>query len=275
MESTAGTLFVVVGVDGSPSSETALSWAVRAAARRSLPLRVVHVPSPEAHAVAWGRDLVDARMLRAREAQVRAEGVVQAGDPVRVLSDQAGDAALVVLGAIGQSGPRHLRLGSVADHLIQQARCPVIVTPQAPCTTDRRVVVGLDASGGSERALTFAFEEASLQGMDLTIVIARGDADVSRADASDEPGPTDGGLGPYTDDLQLLRQTYPSVVVNSESQAGNAVRVLVEHARDAELLVVGARRHEGVPGIDHASVSHAVLLHAACAVAIVHDWTTS
>src|SRR3954453_3686861 len=116
MQAPEGSLFVGGGADGSASSEAALTWGVEAALRRSLPLRVVHVEAAGPDAGTRGRDLVDA--LLGRAAQVRAEGVVQPGDPVRVLTDQAGSAALVVVGAIGKSGPRHLRLGSVADHLI-------------------------------------------------------------------------------------------------------------------------------------------------------------
>jgi nucleotide-binding universal stress UspA family protein len=270
MESPEGSLFVVVGVDGSASSEAALSWGVAAALRRSLPLRVVHVESADADAGARGRALVDALLQRAAQAQVSAEGVVQAGDPVRVLSEQAGMAALVVVGAIGKSGPRHLRLGSVADHLIQQARCPVVVTPEAPSpAADHRVVVGLDGTGGSERALTFAFEEASLRELSLTIVIARPEADDGREDARTELSATDAEFDAY--DLHVLRKAHPSVRVSGEIRAGNAVQVLLEHARDADLLVVGARAHEGLPGLDHASVSHAVLLHASCPVAVVRD----
>jgi nucleotide-binding universal stress UspA family protein len=272
MQGAPGALRVVVGFDGSASSEAALSWGLRAALRRSLPLRVVRVVPSEPDDASQGQDLVSAQLRRAAEAHVPAEGVVLAGDPVRVLPDQTADAALVVVGAIGRSGPARLRLGSVADHLIQQARCPVIVTPDAPeATTGAQVVVGLDVTGGSARALTFAFEEASLRGAGLTIVIARPDADGSGTEAGDESDLSDSGLAPYAEELRLLRATYPSVTVSSEIEAGNAVLVLLEHARDADLLVVGARRHEGVAGLDHASVSHAVLLHSSCPVAIVHD----
>ncbi len=133
-EATQKPLFVVVGVDGSRSSEAALSWGIRAAQRRRLPLRVVYVESVDLPNSS-GKDLVGAHLRRAAGAHVRAQGVVQSGDPVQVLPEQAHDAALVVVGAIGQAGPRHLRLGSVADHLIQQARCPVIVTPDPANTT--------------------------------------------------------------------------------------------------------------------------------------------
>jgi nucleotide-binding universal stress UspA family protein len=270
MQTPEGSLFVVVGADGSASSEAALTWGVEAALRRSLPLRVVHVEAAGPDAGTRGRDLVDALLRRAAQAQVRAEGVVQPGDPVRVLIDQAGSAALVVVGAIGKSGPRHLRLGSVADHLIQQARCPVVVTPEAPNpAADHRVVVGLDGTGGSEHALTFAFEEASLRGVSLTIVIARAEADDSGADAKVELGATDARFGAY--DLTVLRKAHPIVRVSGEIRAGNPVQLLLEHARDAELLVVGARAHAGLPGLDHASVSHAVILHASCPVAVVRD----
>jgi nucleotide-binding universal stress UspA family protein len=272
MEGAQELRFVVVGFDGSASSEAALSWAIDDALRRQLPLRVVHVESAAAQNDSAGRELVDAHVRRAIDAGVRAEAVVQAGDPTQVLLEQARDAALVVVGAIGRAGPQRLRLGTVADRLIQRAGCPVVVTPESRnVPAGGPVVVGLDATGGSSRALAFAFEEAALSGLSLITVTAQPDADLSPAP---ESGPPDLGgtrIDTHDHDLQMLQHAYPSVIVSSRVAPGGAVRILLEQGRDADLLVVGARRHDAVVGLSDASVSHALLLDATSPVAIVRD----
>ena len=53
------------------------------------------------------------------------------------------------------------------------------------------------------------------------------------------------------------------------SVRGEPVQVLVEAGRDAGLLVVGTS--PDAAGLAHTSVSRAVLLHATCPVAVVHD----
>lgn len=46
---------IVVGVDGSPSSDLALGWAVEEATRRALPLHIIH-------AFSYGYPMTDAGM---------------------------------------------------------------------------------------------------------------------------------------------------------------------------------------------------------------------
>jgi nucleotide-binding universal stress UspA family protein len=178
---------------------------------------------------------------------------------------------------VRQAGTRQLRLGSVADQLIQQANCPIIVAREAQNPVPgSRVVVGVDTSGGSSRALTFAFEEASLRGLPLLVVIARPELNADRAVGSGTAGSDlrrlrEAGIHARREELVQLQKTHPDVVVSSEVDRTGAVMALIAHSHDAELLVVGARHHDGVLGLTYSSVSHAVLLHASCTVAVIHD----
>lgn len=63
-------------------------------------------------------------------------------------------------------------------------------------------------------------------------------------------------------------EKYPDVDVRTEVTEGPAARELVNSSRSARLLVVGTRGHGGLAGMLLGSVSHAVLRHAFCPVAI-------
>ena len=128
---------IVVGVDGSLSSQQALRWAARQA---RLTGGVVHAVSvwdyPTGALVLedidWfgitSKTLEDAvtASLQPDEAE-RVQRVVLRGYPVRVLLDAAADAELLVVGSRGRGGMAGILLGSVSQHVVTHARCPVVV----------------------------------------------------------------------------------------------------------------------------------------------------
>ena len=132
---------VVVGVDGSPTSEAATAFAFEAASLRRVPLVAVHV---------WRDVLVDATMaplldwdvIDSDEREVLAERLagwtekypdvpvrrlVARDRPARALVEESGRAQLVVVGSRGRGGFRGLLLGSVSQALLHNAHCPVAV----------------------------------------------------------------------------------------------------------------------------------------------------
>lgn len=135
---------IVVGVDGSPSSRTALSWAVRQAELTGATVEAViawHYPvmfgaTPFAP---MGWDDADFGGYAATvlgdaisqtidpDSRVKVSSTVREGDPAQVLLDAAIGADLLVVGSRGHGGFTEALLGSVSQHCVHHARCPVVI----------------------------------------------------------------------------------------------------------------------------------------------------
>ncbi len=124
--------FLVVGIDGSPQSFDAFSWAADEAARRRLPLRAVTVDPP-----AQALDAITAAVA----ARVRAKPpvppvaitlVTRAGEPGEVLLEEARGAEALVVGQHGSGTIRRRlpSLGSVSRWCVAHLVSPVVVVPR-------------------------------------------------------------------------------------------------------------------------------------------------
>jgi nucleotide-binding universal stress UspA family protein len=131
---------VVVGVDGSERALRAVDWAADEAARRGVPLVVLHANfwSDDALKVSAFAEQrrIDAVALRAAvdRARARRPGLTVHGracspPAADALAAASRDAQLVVVGARGLGVVDELALGSVSHHLVRHARCPVVVVP--------------------------------------------------------------------------------------------------------------------------------------------------
>jgi nucleotide-binding universal stress UspA family protein len=105
---------IVVGVDGSPESQSALEWAVREGqhARTQLDLTLVTM-RPDGH---W---------------PVAVHPLAVAGSPAEVLVDIARDAELLVVGSRGRGAFTGLLLGSTSQRCAERSPCPVVVVPES------------------------------------------------------------------------------------------------------------------------------------------------
>ena len=74
-----------------------------------------------------------AKAVEPPDADRVSQRVVQ-GHPAQVLLDAAADAALLVVGSRGLGGVRGMLLGSVSQHVVARAACPVVVV-RAPADT--------------------------------------------------------------------------------------------------------------------------------------------
>ena len=138
------------------------------------------------------------------------------------------------------------------------------------------IVVGVDGSAGSQEALRFAAAEARLRQAKLRVVAAWTLTYVA--------APV--GMMVPIDDALLpeLRENARAVLDKAVAEAigaatdieieksvceGSPVKVLVDAAQGADLLVVGTRGHGGFAGLLLGSVSQQIVHHAPCPVVIV------
>ncbi|HET8560232.1 MAG TPA: universal stress protein [Marmoricola sp.] len=131
---------IVVGVDGSESSRKALRWAARQAMLTGATIRAVevwHVPStygiapdyPDVDFSAETRKDLEQTVAEALKDHpgVTVKAVVAEGHPAAALIELAKDADLLVLGSHGRGAFTGMLLGSVSQHCVQHAGCPVVV----------------------------------------------------------------------------------------------------------------------------------------------------
>ena len=131
-----------------------------------------------------------------------------------------------------------------------------------------RIVVGIDGSDGSRRALEWAIDESRLRQSTLLVV-----------HAWQAPfGPTWGTLGEDTERYEanaqrLLDDTVADAVTDIPIDKllvnGSAASAIVEASRDATLVVIGSRGRGGFAGLLLGSVSQQVAQHAECPVVLV------
>lgn len=134
---------IVVGVDDSPAAQAAVRWAAREARQRSAGLLLVHVynamPAPLLAGPVPQQAFDDVREIAERVTDACAAHVppdvevstrTVTGSPGVVLEELSQDAELLVVGGSAHhSAPVRLALGSVAQHCVNHARCPVVVIP--------------------------------------------------------------------------------------------------------------------------------------------------
>jgi nucleotide-binding universal stress UspA family protein len=142
----AGIDAIVVGVDGSDSSRAALRWAHDEAAHHGASLTVVaawHLPTlpmappfgalpdegyaaqPKRTALEVLEELVAG--LERHEPAVDVRTMIVEGNPAKVLIERSDECDLLVVGSRGLEGFSGMLLGSVSQHVVAHAHCPVVV----------------------------------------------------------------------------------------------------------------------------------------------------
>ncbi|QFU89626.1 universal stress protein [Amycolatopsis sp. YIM 10] len=286
---------IIVGVDGSGGAEVAVRWAARTAADRKWELHVVH--GLRIAELGYSGGLVSAagvfEAIRADGERIVADAVTLAQStsddlvvtsemvidhPVPLLTELSKTARMVVVGATGHTGLSRLLAGSTATGVATHAHCPVAVIRKADdageVPGDGPVVVGIDGSPTSEKALAEAFGEASSRGVPLVAVHAWTDATyddfygsarlmVSWESFEEEEERL------LAQRLAGWREKFPDVEVRRVLVKDRPRHALLAAAEDARLVVVGSRGRGGFRGLLLGSTSLALVEHANCPVLVV------
>ena len=137
----------------------------------------------------------------------------------------------------------------------------------------RKIVVGIDGSEGSKKALRWAIAEAQLRGAAIEVIHVW--------NFSPLVDPIGGIAYVPMDDLLESAQAVAANTVKSVAdilgdthitttvKQGSASQALLKAAEDADLLVVGRRGHGGFIGLLIGSTAAQVAHHAPCPVVIV------
>jgi nucleotide-binding universal stress UspA family protein len=277
---------IVVGVDGSPSSDSAVRWAAREAEMRNVPLSLVHiVERPPWGMLALGGGAVPAPTETSEWRKTEGEEIISAAvklaeDSVKnasdlqvhvevyfsatgtALFDLSTHAQMIVVGCRGHGTVERLLLGSVSAGLIHHAHCPVAVihdeSSVASQPSQLPVVVGIDGSPASELATAIAFDEASWRGVRLIAVHAWSDAHASDIPSIEWSAQQAVGEEALSERLAGWRERYPDVAVRRKVVLDAPAHHLLDEGESAQLLVVGCHGRGGFSGMMLGSVSTAV-----------------
>ncbi|WIM92941.1 universal stress protein [Actinoplanes oblitus] len=261
---------IVIGYDGSPAAEAALTWALDEADRTGMRAELVYADEYPAWAPA--ASMVPSPALRPSDYRVRVIGgmlrraVTESRQthpmvPVTAtavtalastaLAERSEHAGLIVLGTRGHAALAGL-LGSVGAAVGAHAHCPVVVVHDgtAPPASTAPVVAGLDHSSLAPAVLRFAAEQAADRDVALRVLGSRPEADAAVAG---------------------IRDDFPGLAIRTEAVHGEPGQALVAAGKTAQLLVIGSRGHGAVRGLLLGAVSRHLLRHATCPIAIVPE----
>jgi len=284
---------IVIGYDGSPGSVSALHWAAAAADRAMAPLRILEAfelmivtrPTPgsvvplEAVRATRERGLdAVAQSIREQYPGLRIETSLVGGSAPKVLFDGAQDARLVVLGSRGLGGWSGLLVGSVAVQVSTHAECPVVVIPhdlRPHAHEGPTVVVGVDGSKTSAKAIDFAFDQAEGMHAQVVALHAWTSPFLTYAEGAsmlqfDEQQIQEEARLLVAESVAGAAADHPDVKWTTELVTRSAAQALVRRSESADLLVLGSRGRGGFSGLLLGSVSQSALHHTQCPTAIVH-----
>lgn len=269
---------IIVGVDGSPEATVAVEWAAREAILHEVALTLVNV-SPDRQPKTWyeisvASELAEISDQRTREILAQATAAAEQatadagpltisehvgeGNVVSTLVELSKDADMVVVGSRGLGKVGRVLLGSVSAGLLNHCQCPVAVihdTANARPDAAAPVVVGVDGSPASERAVAIAFEEAARRRVEVVAMHACSDPTMLAFPNQQSTPAADDVL---TEQLAGWRDRHPDVEVRQVVVHDRPADKLLELAETAQLVVVGSHGRGGFTGMLLGSVSSAV-----------------
>jgi len=276
---------VIVGVDGSPGSITALKWAAKFASPESQLIAVrawdfpvwSAFPSPlggypvppveEMESVA--REQLDTA-VELIDRKVEAE--VLRGEPAATLVHRAGPDDLIVVGTRGYGAIRDWLMASVSCGCAANAECSVVIVPSdTVIAMPSRITVGIDGSENSHRAVRWAMEyfpaATSIRVVTAwdTPVLYGYDPMVPDSAAYEEAA----GKRLETVCDALAGSGLDCDRIEAVTVRGDARTVLDHESENTDLMVVGSHGHGGILHLMMGSVASSLVHHPKCPLVVV------
>lgn len=285
MQTQAGHLVVVVGVDGSGTDGAAARWAIQHAKRTNQRLLAVYASDSEImagrlaasgliqtgalveaereHAEAVGHDV---REL-AGKLGVDIEFIVERGSPIAALLNHEDQAAVFVVGTGRKTGFQEFVLGTTSIGLSAHAHRPVaVINPEVDpdALNHGRVGVAIDGSPDSIAGAKTAFELAAQTGATVVAITTwfvqmRGGYVVTEPDSPEWLEVEGEHRAMVESCLTTARKAYPQVPVEVEVHRGPAVTTLADFSGTVDALVIGSRGRGTVRGRLLGSVSQRLM----------------
>jgi len=240
---------ILVPVDGSSHSWSALQQAIWMAKREEATIRLVHVvdirlivPSAEGgmpnfsyqqqlvdYLEEAGKQILEEAKARCNAEEIPCKTILTTGTTASVICEQAHMVDLIVMGHRGAGEPwAGLMLGPTFENVVRQANKPVLACLRAPRLI-RKLLVAYDGSRMANDALFVAAHMASDWRLPMFLLtVANGDA---HAEGILEEGQA--YLASYDLDVKpILAEGHPSEEI---------LRVALE--QDCDLIIMGAYGH--------------------------------
>jgi nucleotide-binding universal stress UspA family protein len=278
---------ILFATDFSPPAAQAIPYVKKIAKHYDAALVALHVRTPIINPMTepgtWAvyLEAAKAQDQQRREellttfAGIPTEAAVEEGSIMDCLQSaiEKNDTDLVVIGTHGRTGFGKLLLGSVAEEIFRTVPCPVLtVGPRASMS---------NGPAGKFHTILYAtdFNTESLDGATYAVSLAQ--EFQSRLILLHVIAPQRAGDLVSTADLMATSQKLLRQIVSPEAQLwcepeylvveGNSAEQILEFAklRDPDLIVLGARQSEGVPGAaSHLpfATAHRVVTYATCPV---------
>ncbi len=249
---------ILFATDFSPSAETARLYVQALVARYQSQVRLMHVvdlgaafKAPDAGlSIEVFRSIGEESLARLSSElvseQIRVETVLCEGiDPAAEILQAAQDRSidLMVIGTRGHKGPARLVLGSTAEELIHQAKCPILaigpaVPPPNRPVSFQRIVYATDFSPEAAKACVFALSFAQDFGAHLYLchVLPEGNDQMNDQELNDRFKSALERLIP-----DVAREWCEPECVLEHGVATDGILLLAQRVK-ADLIVLGTRK---------------------------------
>ena len=266
---------VVVGVDDTSLSRSAVLWAAEEARLRRLNLLIVHVGAEVSdrrdRAAALTRELLlnaSAEAASRREPTVIVGTWLLYGDAGERLVEVSRSAAMLILGTEPRGPLSSRKFDGLAQRLASSGLCDVVTVSLKPKIGDpglSRVLAVWTSEAARAGVLSAAAEEALLRKAGLTLVVPRSALHGSgfQAEVADNDS--------VARDLAHLAGRYPGLQVGVDQIHPTSVAAVRKALTGCHLAVLGRYRRNGSTESRPAELADGVVQHATCPLLFPFD----